>query len=115
MINEFKFLEGMGINLVPVAVLMTIALSWGFMYLCKDFLAKKEQNAIRTLSPLAIGIAVYLFYVKAKLGLSVDWSIGWDAMVNGLVSTGLYAKVKSYLMSKGFNIGTMKKEKKSKK
>lgn len=110
MLAEFKFLEGMGIHLVPVAIIMTIIFSWLFMFTCKDFLKTMKWEVVRVLAPLSIGVIVYLFYVKSQMNTPMSWAIGWDAMVNGFVSVGLYSKVKSFLMSKGFKIGKTKKE-----
>lgn len=99
-VSFFAPLIDMGVNLVPVVVVMTIVVSWGILYALAEKDGILNHPTLRIAVPFLVGVALYLTW-KYSTALIARVDI-WDGFVNAAVSVGVYSPVKSFLKSKGF-------------
>lgn len=92
-LNSFKFIGN-----IDVAVICTTAfLSY---YIIGFLKAKYGRFPLRQLVPF-VSACLLLVLRTLAMNTPMGWIIIWDAMVNGLIATGSYAKVVSFLKDRG--------------
>jgi len=99
-VSFFAPLIGMGINLAPPVVVMTIIVAWGVLWMLEKRAEVLNHPALRVAVPSIVGIILFLVW-KFSTAEIVRADI-WDGFVNAVVSVGFYSQIKSFLKSRGF-------------
>ena len=102
-VSLFAPLVGMGINLTPPVVIMTIIIARWVLWMLAEKDGVLNHPALRVTVPFATGIILFLVWKFSTA--EIIRSDLWDGFINAAVSVGLYAPVRSYLQSKGFGPG----------